>query len=168
MSPTKVCAERNNTGALIPNPQASWQPPSKERLASVDLGPLKSPLASNSSYHSLGRRSSISTYSTNREPNVAELDSREIVHVEQNQARIQRPAKVSFAPLLHNPRTETTIAERRTVYGRSKTKGAGPAHKLQPQPLRKIGKGTRRTSESSDDEIFGQILNSPTVRYGQF
>jgi hypothetical protein len=91
----------------------------------------------------------------------------EIGHIEQNQSRVQRPVKVSFAPLLHNPGTEITVAERRTVYGRGKTKGGGPAHKLQLQPLRKVKKGTRRTSESSDDEVFGQILNSPTVRYGQ-
>lgn len=92
------------------------------------------------------------------------LNSRKPVQTEQNQARIRNPLKVSFGPLLDDSEAQTTIAERRATRGSGKTKGAGLNRGPLQWPLRKVGKEEKRMSESSEDEIFGQIINSPTVR----
>jgi hypothetical protein len=96
------------------------------------------------------------------------LSSKKPFQTEQNQARVRSPPKVSFGPLLDNSEAQTTIAERRATSGRGKIKEAKPSHGPLPWPLRKVEKEERRVSESSEDEIFGQIINSPTVRYVRF
>lgn len=74
---------------------------------------------------------------------------------------MRSPKKVAFGPLLDDSGAETTIAQRRAARGHVKTKEAESL----PWPLRKVGREGKRISESSEDEIFGQIINSPTVRY---
>jgi hypothetical protein len=96
------------------------------------------------------------------------LSSRKPIQTEQNQAQIRNPPKVSFGPLLNNSEAQTPIVERGATRGRGKTKEAGFNRGLLHWPLRKVEKEERRVSESSEDEIFGQIINSPTVRHVRF
>jgi hypothetical protein len=91
-----------------------------------------------------------------------------MTQAEQDQPRVKRPSKVSFGPLLNDVKADTTIAERRAVRGRGKTTEIEPPRNPLRWPLRQVGKEERRVSESSEDEIFGQIINSPTVQYVRF
>lgn len=163
--------ENSKPKAPIVNRRTSWQPPSKERLNSVDLGPLKSPIISNSSYRSSSKRSSISTDYYNRDRELADLVSnlgleKHVAKIEERSQGWKRSgAKVSFSPLRGVSTEDTQILERKDIGGRGKGKEVENSRGALAWPLRISSKKARRPSESSEDEVFGQIIQSPTVRY---
>lgn len=163
--------ENSKPKTPIANRRTSWQPPSKERLNSVDLGPLKSPITSNSSHRSSSKRSSISTDYYNRDRELAALVSnlgleKHVAQIEERDQAWRRPgAKVSFSPLQGVSNEDIEIMERKEIRGKIKGKEVENTRGALAWPLRISSKKARRLSESSEDEVFGQIFQSPKVRY---
>jgi hypothetical protein len=191
----KTRTEKSKSEDTVLNRRPYWNPPSLERLALVDLGPLKSPLTSNASYRSIGGgRSSNSTNDTNHDkalPQVPELD---IDHrpfgsddppspiskplTQNSPGRTQTTDKVSILQAVRDSEMEQRVAEREALrrlarkeaaessraYGTART--ATPPRVILPLRTRKVSgvaKEDKRVSESSEDEIFGQIIASPTA-----
>jgi hypothetical protein len=201
----KTNTEKAKSEDLEISRRPSWNPPTPQRLALVDLGPLKSPLTSNASYRSLGgRRSSNSTSSTTREVEIPEspaeigeleaergsyeleasprspkpkLKSNLRIQTDNYKKRVRNADKLAILQALKDSEIEQRVAEREAARRRERARGAEPPRTNEtpraplPWPLRNssaLVPSPKRVSESSEDEIFGQIITSPTIRYVRY